>query len=126
MGVAGCLTGTMVASRDPELARALSAPLDVLRTEVEQSAPFLTDHPRLSAMLAASALLGGAYYWRKYRRNRGLDRAEALADQVSGWVAGWVVWGERGAACMCALLPCVTCRPPGCCVCLPGCCRCGW
>ena len=80
----------------------------------------------LSAMLAASALLGGAYYWRKYRRNRGLDRAEALADQVSGWVAGWVVWGERGAACMCALLPCVTCRPPGCCVCLPGCCRCGW
>jgi hypothetical protein len=90
----------MVASRDPELARALSAPLDMLRTEVEQSAPFLTDHPRLSATLAASALLGGAYYWRKYRRNRGLDRAEALVDQVGGRVGGraggWRVGGGSG------------------------------
>lgn len=78
--------GASLASRDPEVARLLNAPLDAVREEVGASAPFLAEHPRLSLALAGGAGLAGAYAYRRWRRTQGLDRASALTAQV--WLAG--------------------------------------
>lgn len=74
--------GASLASRNPEVARLLNAPLEAVRSEVEASAPFLAEHPRLSLALAGGAGLAGAYAYRRWRRTQGLDRATALTAQV--------------------------------------------
>lgn len=71
-------------SHSPELAGLVSAPLEAARDEVEASAPFLTEHPRLSLAAAGTAVLGGAYLYRRHTRARGLERAAALISQVGG------------------------------------------
>ncbi|KAL4444959.1 hypothetical protein ABPG77_004009 [Micractinium sp. CCAP 211/92] len=82
-GVATALSGgTAIASRNPEVARALSAPLDFVHGEVERTAPFITDHPRLCAALAGAAALGGSLAYRRYQRSRGLERAAALTSCI--------------------------------------------
>lgn len=71
------------------MARALSAPLDFVHGEVERTAPFITDHPRLCAALAGAAALGGSLAYRRYQRSRGLERAAALTSCVSAGRRGW-------------------------------------
>ncbi|PRW57534.1 hypothetical protein C2E21_3791 [Chlorella sorokiniana] len=74
--------GVSLASRNPEVAGVLQAPLDWVHGELEANAPFLVEHPRLSLAGAASLGLAGAYFYRRWRRTQGLERAGALASEI--------------------------------------------
>ena len=57
--------GAVAASRNAELADALSSPFTSMWHDVERSAPVLARHPRLCfGTAAALATAGAAYFWR--------------------------------------------------------------
>lgn len=79
----GLTPGAGLAARNPEVAGVLSAPVEAVRAELEQSAPFLLEHPRLSVAAAGGLGLAGALAYRRWRRTQGLERAIALTSAVS-------------------------------------------
>ena len=57
--------GAVAASRNAELADALSSPFTSMWHDVERSAPVLARHPRLCfGTAAALATAGASYFWR--------------------------------------------------------------
>ena len=71
----------------------LRLPLEALRGELEANAPFLLEHPRLSLAAAGGAGLAGAYFYRRWRRTQGLDRAATLTSEVGSPGRGRGCWG---------------------------------
>ena len=58
--------GTVMATRNPEYAKAAAAPFQRLAAEVDSLLPGAGRHPRIAIAATAAASLAGVYYYNRY------------------------------------------------------------
>ncbi|CAL5229191.1 g12471 [Coccomyxa viridis] len=79
---ASVVGGTVAASRNAEVADAISSPFVNMWQDMERGAPILARHPRLCfGTLTALTAVGASYFWSN-RTARGIDRAQELSRHI--------------------------------------------
>ncbi|KAF5830598.1 hypothetical protein DUNSADRAFT_14315 [Dunaliella salina] len=80
-GVASAVTavaGTALCTKNEDLTRYVTEQTNWISEKVTSSAPFLANHPRLTALTAASLGTAGVYFYTRWQKQRLRARAEAL------------------------------------------------